>query len=192
MNILESIMGGSGDDSAAVRQIAAQFGISPQQAAAAMGALMPAVTAGLKRNVDTNEAGLEAALTGGSHETYVDQPDALALPATAADGNAILGHIFGSKDVSREVAANAAQKTGIDPAILKKMLPIIAAIAMGALAKRTKSAGGAGDGAGDGAGATRSGGGLGSILGPLLDRNKDGSIADDVTGMLGGMLGRKM
>ena len=30
-----------------------------------------------------------------------------------ADGNGILGHLFGSKDLSRAVAAQAAQATGI-------------------------------------------------------------------------------
>ena len=71
-----------------------------------------------------SEAGITAALANGSHENYLAQPAALAEPATITDGNAILGHIFGTKDVSRQAAASAAQKTGIDPAILRKMLPV--------------------------------------------------------------------
>jgi hypothetical protein len=183
MSILDSIVGAS--NGAAVQQLAKQFGIPPEQAAAAVGALMPAVAGGLKRNADVDESKLASALTTGAHERYLDQPDALTKPETALDGNAILGHIFGNKEASREVATNASQKTGIDPAILKKMLPIVAAMAMGALAKQTKS-GGAGMQSG-----TAGKGGIGAMLGPLLDRDRDGSAVDDITGMLGGMLKHK-
>lgn len=179
MNILDSIVGAR--DGAAVQQLAAQFGLRPEQASAAIGALMPALAAGLKRNITTDEAGLESALASGHHETYIDQPEVLGAPATTADGNAILGHIFGSKDVSRKVAAGAAERTGIDPAVLKRMLPLLASLAMGALAKQRKRANG---------GAAQSGG-LAGMLEPLLDRDGDGSIVDDLGGMLGGFLNRK-
>jgi hypothetical protein len=182
MNILDSIVGAR--DGAAVQQLAAQFGLPPEQASAAMSALMPALAAGLKRNMTTNEAGLEAALASGHHEAYIDQPEVLGAPATTADGNAILGHIFGSKDVSRKVAAGAAEKTGIDPIVLKQMLPLLASLAMGALAKQKKGAATAG------AGAAQSGG-IAGMLDSLLDRDGDGSMIDDVGGMLGGYLNRK-
>ena len=74
-------------------------------------------------------------------------------------GNEILGHIFGSKETSREVATQASQQSGVDPSVLKKLLPIVAgAVAMHYISKRR--AGGAAAGGGG------SGGGLlGSILG---------------------------
>jgi hypothetical protein len=181
MNILDSIVGAR--DGAAVQQLASQFGLKPEQASAAIGALMPALAAGLKRNMTTNAAGLESALDSGHHETYIDQPDVLGAPATTADGNAILGHIFGSKDVSRKVAAGAAEKTGLDTSVLKQMLPLLATLAMGAMAKQKKTAA-------RGAGASSSGG-LAGMLEPLLDRDGDGSIVDDVSGMLSGLLNRK-
>jgi hypothetical protein len=182
MNILDSIVGAR--DGGAVQQLASQFGLRPEQATAAIGALMPALAAGLKRNMTTNEAGLDSALASGHHETYIDQPQVLGAPETTADGNAILGHIFGSKDVSRKVAAGAAERTGIDPAVLKQMLPLLAALAMGAMAKQKKSA------PVGGAGAAQSGG-LAGMLEPLLDRDRDGSIVDDLGGLLGGFLKRK-
>ena len=185
MNILESVVGAS--DGAAVQQLAKQFGLPPEQATAAIGALMPAVAAGLKKNMatDAGATNLESALAGGRHESYLDQPEALASTATTTEGNAILGHIFGNKEVSRQVATGAAQKTGIDPAILKKMLPLVATIAMGALAKQSKSAGAGAEGA------QAARGGIGALLEPLLDRDRDGSAMDDVAGMIGGILGRK-
>jgi hypothetical protein len=162
---------------------------------------MPMVAAGLQHEATTKgEEGLSTALGSGQHEAYLTQPTALADPSTITDGNAILGHIFGTKDVSRQVADNAAQKTGIDPALLRKMLPIVAAIVMATLARRAKAAG-TGQSSGDGgrniptpsptpAPAPRTGG-LGSILGSLLDKDRDGSVIDDIGGMIGGSLNRR-
>src|SRR5688572_30276380 len=144
MNILDLINGGNG---AAVQQLTSQFGLSPEQSQAPLAALLPMVTAGLQREAAAKgEDSLAKVLANGRHETYLSQPEALANPATITEGNAILGHIFGSKDVSRQVADNAAQKTGIDPAILKKMLPIVATIVMAALARQSKTGGTGGSG----------------------------------------------
>ncbi|CAN5698126.1 hypothetical protein BH23GEM9_BH23GEM9_19670 [soil metagenome] len=178
MNILETITSAQGG--AAVNQLAAQFGVKPEQAQSAMAALMPALAAGLQRNMAT-ESGLSsllAALGRDGHDAYLEDPNKLAQPTTTADGNAILGHVLGSKDVSRKVAANASQQTGIDTAILKKMLPLVATLAMAALARQTKSS------KADAAG----GAGLAGILGGLLGRG-DSSMLGDVGGIIGGMLG---
>ena len=187
MSILDAVVGAQGGGGA-VSQLAAQFGLKPEQAASAMGALMPALTAGLKRNTssETGLAELATALGKGKHQQYLDDPSSLNRPETSADGNAILGHLLGSKDVSRQVAAHASQQTGIDPSILKKMLPLVAALAMAGLSHRSKTAGGAAAG-----GAAAGAGGLASMLGPMLDRDKDGSMMDDVAGMLGGLFGGK-
>lgn len=185
MNILETIVGAK--NGAAVDQLATQFGLKPEQASSAIGALVPALAAGVQRNTAT-ESGLSSllgALAGGGHETYLDNPDTLTNPATTDDGNAILGHLLGSKDVSRQVAARAAQQTGIDSSILKKMLPLVATMVMGGLAKRSGAAsGGVRDPQAAGAGIT-------SMLEPMLDRDRDGSMVDDVAGMIGGFLGRR-
>ncbi len=95
------------------------------------------------------------------------------------DGNGILGHILGSKDVSRQVAAEASAKTGISDSVLKQMLPAVAALAMGALSKNASSSASAPSALGLGAG---SGGGILGMLTPFLDKNRDGSVADDIMG----------
>lgn len=182
MNILDSILGS--ENGAAVNQVAAQFGLRPEQATAAIGALMPALAGGLQKNM-ASESGLSdllAAVTGGGHASYLDDPSTLASSSTTTDGNAILGHILGSKDVSRQVAASASQRTGLDPALLKKMLPVVAAIVMAGLSKKAKS------GAIPTQNPSAAGAGLGALLGPLLDRDRDGSMVDDVAGILGGFL----
>ena len=169
---------------AAVNQLAQNFGLREDRAASALQALLPALSAGLKRNVES-EGGLESllgALAGGRHQQYLDEPDTLGRDETIQDGNGILGHILGSKDVSRQVARSAAARTGIGEDILKKMLPVVAAMVMGSLTKQTSS---------QGRHAAAEGGGILGMLTPLLDTHRDGSIADDVLGMLGGLFGRR-
>lgn len=185
MNILEALLAAQGGG--AVKQLGQQFGLEGDQTAAALSALVPALAAGLAKNAtkDGGLAGLTAALSGGRHGSYLDDLASLASPSTTADGNSILGHILGSKDVSRQVAAQAAVSSGVGPEILKRMLPVVAAMVMGAMAK---NAGGAAT-AGLGAPAGGMGGGLLDMLTPMLDRGRDGSVVDDVAGMLGKFLG---
>ena len=185
MDILESILGAQ--NGKGVQQLATQFGLKPEQATSAVSALVPALAAGFQRNLSTESglSGLVSALSSGKHQQYLENPAALADPASTTDGNAILGHVFGTKEVSRQVAATAAQRTGIDANILKKMLPLVAAMAMGGLSRQKPSAVGGSIPAGAGAG-------LASMLSPLLDQNRDGSMVDDLVGMFGGALsGRK-
>jgi hypothetical protein len=94
-------------------------------------------------------------------------------PTDTAPGNDVLGQIFGSKDVSRAVAQNAATQSGHDPSLLKKMLPMLAMVVAGYMAKNHAAQQGS------------SGGGLGGMLGGLLG----GGQGDSPLGGLGGMLG---
>jgi hypothetical protein len=75
------------------------------------------------------------------------------------------------------VATQAATKTGLDSNLLKQALPLVAAMMMGAMAKQGTGASMASAGA--------PGGGLMAMLTPMLDSNGDGSIVDDVMGMIG-------
>jgi len=138
MNLLEMIMGARGGQTA--QQAGSQLGLDPQQSQSAIAALLPAISSALKQNTNSPQglAGLLSALQGGSHDQYLDDPQVLARPETVNDGNAILGHLFGSKDVSREVAGRASAQTGIGADVLKKLLPIVATMAMGSLSKQTR------------------------------------------------------
>lgn len=137
---------------------------------------------GVQRNA-TQAGGLDSiisALQGGNHEQYLDDHTQLAQPQALDDGNAILGHIFGSKDVSRQVAAHAATNTGIDAGILKQRLPVVASMVMGALKQHAVGGGLTNSQAGMGGGAQSP---LGGLLTSFLDSNKDGSVVDEVLGM---------
>ena len=65
-------------------------------------------------------------------------------PTEVNKGNQILGQLFGSKDGSRAVAASAAAESGVEPSLLKKMLPILAMVAAGYVMKHAGQAGGLG------------------------------------------------
>src|SRR5690606_13664585 len=109
----------------------------------------------LQRNVQQPDglSGLIGALASGGHQRYLDDPSVLGQPGSVADGNGILGHILGSKDVSRQVASSASAQTGISTDLLKKMLPLVATLAMGAMARQSRVGGGAAAvGAGGGGG----------------------------------------
>ena len=132
--------------------LARQFGLSQQQAQAAVEALMPAFSQGLKRNT-ADPYGLGAfmtAMASGQHARYFENPAAAFSQAGVEEGNGILGHLFGSKDLSRAVAAQAAQASGVNQAVLQQMLPSIASMLMGGLFNQTnrqmQAAGGFGGG----------------------------------------------
>lgn len=174
MDILETVMKAGGG--AVVQQMAKNFGVGESQAQGALGQLLPALARGLTRNASSSEglSSLLGALTKGNHQKYIDDPSMLSGQAAVDDGNGILGHIFGSKDVSRSVASRAAEKTGVGADILKKMLPIVASLAMGALGKKAGSLGGNNAQASSGL----------SGFASFLDFDNDGSIADDLLGMV--------
>jgi len=183
MNILQAMLAAQGGG--ATQQLGQQFGLNESQVSSAMSALVPALAAGFQRNMATPQGldSLVAALGGGQHQRYVEDPNALNLPGTAADGNSILGHVFGSKDVSREVASRAAAQTGLSGGVLKSMLPVVAAMMMGTMSRQAQPAQ---QQAGTGTGADS----LLGMLAPMLDSNHDGSMVDDVIGMLGRFTGR--
>jgi hypothetical protein len=57
-------------------------------------------------------------------------------PTDVRLGNDVLGQIFGSKDVSCSVAQSACAQTGLDAGMLKQMLPMLAMLVAGYMAKQ--------------------------------------------------------
>jgi hypothetical protein len=184
-----------------LKSMARELGVSESQAASGAEALVPAILGGFKKKTQTQPAGIEGLggllgqLGGGSLLDDVLSPQ----PTDVSRGNEVLGQIFGSKDVSRAVAQNASSQTGLDPALLKKMLPMLAMLVAGFMAKQR--------GAGAAAAPSSAGGGLGGLLGglfggraaasatpgaaapgglaSLLDLNGDGNALDDILQVAG-------
>lgn len=173
-NILESLF--ADDNKAAIDEVQKNFNLSEEETRVAVGELIPALSRGLRKNTQ-NSQGMDElldALRNGSHREYMEKPGTLSEPATTKDGNDILSHIFGEKKVSREVADRVSKKSGLSSSLLKKMLPVVASLVMGALSKKVLGAG---------AGAPNNRSSSGGLLTSLLDSDRDGSIWDDVLGM---------
>jgi len=172
MNITQMLLDSS--SSGVVDQLAAQFGIKGDQVREALSWLVPSISRGMQRQTQEIE-GVESlldALRSGSHQHYIESPADLARGETESEGNSILGHIFGSKEVSRNVAEHASRKTGLSSSLLKKMLPVAAAMLMGTVSKKLMSNGTPPPPAQSQ-----------SLLSSLLDSDRDGSVIDDVLGM---------
>ena len=155
-------------------QMAKQFGLQQDQANKAMEALMPAFTQGLKRNAAASPAGMASfmeALASGNHANYVNNPADAFSAKGMSEGNAILGHLFGNKEVSRAVAAQAEAASGVSQSVLKQMLPALAPLIMGGLFKQMTGQ----------AQPTQQmqnafGGGSGGILGQILEQMMKGGL----------------
>ncbi|CDX45532.1 conserved hypothetical protein [Mesorhizobium plurifarium] len=137
---------------AGMQALAQQYGLSMQQTQAAVQALLPAFSQGLQRNT-ADPYGMGAfmtAMASGQHAKYFEDATRAFSPQGINEGNGILGHLFGSKDLSRAVASQAAQATGLSQQVLQQMLPALASMMMGGLFKQTnnqmQAAGGFGGG----------------------------------------------
>jgi hypothetical protein len=162
--------------SRALEALSRRFNLTPDQTRAAIDQLAPAVMSGMRNETASPQGvqGLLGALVKGDHGRYLDGDEA----GMVDDGNGILAHIFGSKDVSRGVAAEAARETGLGDDTMKQMLPMVASLVMGALGKNLM-----------GDQASTKGGGLGDMLGQMLGGAGGSGGSGDLGGMLGQMLG---
>ncbi len=176
-----------------LRSIARELGVNEGQVEAGASALLPAILGGFKKQAQSQPSGLEGLggllgkLGGGNLLDNVLSPQ----PTDIGQGNDVLGEIFGSKDVSRAVAQNAASRTGLSAELLKKMLPMLAMLVAGFMAKQRTgtSASSSMGGLGDTLGGMLGGQGRGASplqgLGSLLDMNGDGNPLDDILRLAG-------
>jgi len=181
-----------------LQSMAQELGINERQAASGAESLAPAILGGFKKQAQSQAGGLESLggllgqLGGGGLLDQVLAPQ----PTDVSQGNDILGQIFGSRDVSRAVAQNAASSSGLDPSLLKKMLPMLAMLVAGYMAKQQ----GGGNQAPVAPAGSEPDAGLGGLLGGLfggqtsnagggaglasmLDMNGDGNALDDILRM---------
>ena len=188
MNLFDMISQSQGGD--AISNLANQFGIEPAQAEQAVRHLAPALGAGLHRNTNNGKglADLLGSLSGGQHERYADDRGLMGAQTTQDEGNGILGHLFGSKKVSRGVAEHASAQTGIGAAILKKMLPVIATMIMGGLAKKALGGGSSSRSLADNV-MNKASRRSGSLLGNLAGKALGSGIGK---GLIGAMVGKML
>lgn len=150
--------------------VARELGVDEATAMRGASALLPALVGGFHGQdaaIPHTQGGLGALLEGlggAALASSVLQPG----PTDVTAGNGVLGRIFGSKDASRTVASDAAEKSGLPVDLLKKMLPLLAMLVAGYMAKQ----------------AGQNQGGLGGMLGSLLGGG--GNPLEAILGKLGG------
>lgn len=155
---------------------------------------LPVLMGAMKKNVQTPEgaAGLMGALSGKHDGSILDNLGGLFQGGVdkdvEQDGAGILGHLLGGNQANVENALSS--KSGMDAGSVAQILKVAAPILMGVLGKQSKQSN-----VSDAGGMNAL---LGSMLGgqpkenqslisSLLDADGDGSILDDVAGMvLGG------
>lgn len=179
----------------ALGSISKELGLDQSATQSAAEALLPAILGGFKKQAQPTSGGLGglAGILGGLGGGGLLDAVVGNAPTPQQPGNDVLGQIFGSKDVSRTVAGQASQTTGISPEILKKMLPLLAMAVAGYLSNQGRTQGGADTGTAGGGlggilgqvlGGSSGGGGLGGLA-SMLDMDGDGNPLDDIMDMAG-------
>ncbi|HET6462336.1 MAG TPA: DUF937 domain-containing protein [Candidatus Krumholzibacteria bacterium] len=179
-----------------LQSMARELGINEAQADSGVAALLPAILGGFKKQAQGQSNGVESlsGMLGKLGGSGLLDDVLSAQPTNVSRGNDVLSQIFGSKDVSRSVAQHASTKSGVNPDVLKKMLPMVAMMVTGYMAQHKSVAG---------AQQAEHKGGIGSMLGNLLgggsknvpegaaglakliDMDSDGNPLDDIMKMMG-------
>lgn len=152
------------------KDLAAQLGTDPDTAMDAARKALPALLGGLSNNVSAGGGdALGNAVLRDHADGLLDKADLLGS-IDAADGQKILGHIFGDQQ-DRVVETLGATSRG-GSSLFTKLLPLLAPLVMSWLAKKVGGMFGGGATEASGALATSqstgaSGGGLGGLLGGL-------------------------
>lgn len=172
-----------------------QLGLGESKTQSALGAALPLILGAMKNNASTTQgaAGLLSALNNNKHDGGIMDKLGSILgggsidKSVMDDGAGILGHVFGGRE--ENVAQAVSKSSGIDLGSAMNILKVAGPFLMGALGKQSRAQG------------VTNQNGLGSLLGGmlgggqkqqqsmvnrLLDADGDGSIIDDVAGMLMG------
>jgi hypothetical protein len=114
-----------------------QFGLSLDQTQRAMEALLPAFTLAFQRSVQNPNAfaQLLEMMASGRYAPFFD--GGAQANNAQSNGQQILDTMFGSSEVSRQIAAQASAMTGIGAQVLQQMLPALAPVLMGGLFRFT-------------------------------------------------------
>lgn len=192
-----------------VSGVANQSGQSTDKTSSVLTMALPVLMGAMKRNAATPEGaeGLMGALSGKHDGSILDNLGSLFSggvdQSVMNDGAGILGHVLGG---SQQNVTNAlSQKSGMNSDAVMDILKIAAPIVMGYLGKQSKQqnvsdTNGIGNLLGGLLGGGSNASSQQSLIESVLDGNGDGSILDDVAGMvlnsggakkggLGGLLG---
>ena len=192
-----------------INGVAKQSGQSTDKTSSVLTMALPVLMGAMKRNTATPEGaqGLMGALSGKHDGSILDNLGGLFNGGVddnvMQDGAGILGHVLGGSQ--NNVTSALSKKSGLDTGTIMQILQVAAPLVMGYLGKQSKQQNVSNsNGMGDLLGGLLGGGSAApqqqSLIESVLDGNGDGSILDDVAGMvlnsggskkggLGGLLG---
>jgi hypothetical protein len=192
-----------------INGVAKQSGQSTDKTSSVLTMALPVLMGAMKRNAATPEGaqGLMGALSGKHNGSILDNLGGLFNGGVddnvMQDGAGILGHVLGGSQ--NNVTSALSKKSGLDTGTIMQILQVAAPLVMGYLGKQSKQQNVSNsNGMGDLLGGLLGGGSAApqqqSLIESVLDGNGDGSILDDVAGMvlnsggskkggLGGLLG---
>lgn len=172
--------------------VSGQTGAPANKTADLLGMALPVLMGAMQKNAATQGGaeGLLGAVMGKHDGSILDNLGGFFQggvdDSAVKDGEGILGHVLGGKQTGVEAALS--QKTGLDMGTVAQVLKVAAPILMGLIGKQVRQSGVQDIG---GLGNVLSGllgGGTGSkqqsLIESFLDSDGDGSIIDDVAGML--------
>lgn len=168
MNLLNQAQGGQG-----LNALAEKLGMDQEQAGGLAGMLAPAIGSAAKKRAETG--GLEALLgqlQGQAQGGLFDDPAAAAEPEARQQGDSFLEQILGSRDATRELAAEAANRSGVEQNKVEEFLPALAAMLQGGMQKQTPDTSISGLLTQMQGGTPNQGGGIMSMLSGLLSTQK--------------------
>lgn len=188
MSLLETLT--SQIAGSALEGLSKQLGADQNTTMSAVTAALPMIVGAMAKNTSSEDgaASLANALEKDHDGGILDNLTDFLGSSDNGAGGAILGHVFGNKRSG--VEAGLSQMTGLNTGQAGSLLENLAPLVMGQLGRQKKSGGlGVNDLAGLLAGesqaAKASSGGAMDLITSLLDQDGDGSMLDDIGGILG-------
>lgn len=139
MNLFEIMRGAGGGN--AFEAFARQYGLSMDQVSSALGAFLPAASAGLKRRVADPASFYEMMTRFGMDQwaAYYRDPGCTAA-SSRRDGQDILSLLFGSSKAVEAITEQASAFTGIAQSTMREIFPAFAATLFGGLQQQSVAA----------------------------------------------------
>ena len=177
-------------------QLAEQVGGNEGQVKNGVMAALPAMLTALSKNTGTEKGAQELnnALETKHDGSILNNLSGYLSNPDLKDGAGILNHLFGSQ--TSNVANAVSQSSGLDSNGSMKMLQMLAPVLMGMLGQQKKQNNLDAEGIGNltsmlasNFGSEAGSSGIMEAVTNLLDANKDGSVMDDIMGMVGKLFG---
>jgi hypothetical protein len=198
-SVMEQIL--SHIDQNTLHEMSDQLGESPQATGNGIATAVPLILQALARNAGDGQGreSLYNAVSNDHDGSILDNlmgvlGGQMQRQDRASDGAGILGHVFGNSQ--NGLMSALSQASGMNASSMSRLLVMLAPVVMGFLGRQSQRQGLDADGLASMLGqerayAQQSAPGLMGTISRFLDQDGDGSVVDDLGGMLGQMLMRR-